>query len=97
MAPWAEIGQKDLKTFVLGVAETKRGSVVDLQGHMRSQAQFWILGQRPILDPQSQLHVSCFQKTAVSGSDQLKAWCVTAQGHLKLLNSSRRADFLKST
>ena len=61
MTPRTEAGKSDLETIVVGVPETQWWIVVDLQGHMGSKAQFWILSQRPILDSQRDLHLTGFQ------------------------------------
>ena len=96
MTPRAETGKRDLQSIVVGVRETQWWIVVDLQGHMGSKAQLWILGQRPILDPQRELHLTGFQQSSIRGADQFKSGGMAAESCLQLLNRARRTDFLKS-
>ena len=79
MTPRAKAGKRDLQSIVFGVPETQWWIVVDLQGHMGSKAKLWILSQRPILDPQRNLHLTGFQQSAIGGSDQFKSGGMAAE------------------
>ena len=79
MTPRAETGKRDLQSIVFGVPETQWWIVVDLQGHMGSKAQLWILGQRPILDAQGQFHLTGVQQSAIRGADQFNAGGMAAE------------------